>query len=101
MKGKQKISGSSLADNDQIMDQPTHQVSLAEFQKKYRTRKEVWQFVAMEMDVYCPEYEQCTSYFLADLACGVKHRKCHQFNIFNSTLNIAFFNDEVKIIRVP
>ena len=101
MKGKQKISGSSLADNDQIMDQPRHQISLAEFSKKYRTKKEVWQFVAMEMDVYCPEYEQCTTYFLADLACGVKHRKCHIFNIFNSILNIAFFNDEVKIIRVP
>ena len=39
MKGKQKISGSSLADNDQIMDQPKHQVSLAEFQKSTVPRR--------------------------------------------------------------
>ena len=101
MSHKKKPEASSLADNDQIMDQPRHQISLAEFSKKYRTKKEVWQFVAMEMDVYCPEYEQCTTYFLADLACGVKHCKYHAFN-FEFILNlVVFYNDEVKMIRVP
>ena len=92
---------SSLANENQVQEEPQFKVSVNDFAEKFRSKKEAWQFVAMECDGYVPEYEQCTTYFLADLANGVKHSTSIIFPSLISYSIVVFFNDEVKIIRIP
>ena len=54
---------------------PAFQIPVNEFGKKVRAKQELWFFVASGMDCYCPEINQCTSYFLGDMVSGAKHGK--------------------------
>ena len=65
---------SSLQIEEQPALEPEYKVSVAEFEAKYQSKQEVWQYVAHEMDGYCPGFDNGTMYFLQDLVFGVKHR---------------------------
>ena len=42
-------------------------VSAATFAAKYRSKRECYNFCAVEANIYLPAYEQVTIYFLKDL----------------------------------
>ena len=47
-------------------------VSAAAFAAKYRSKRECYNFLAVDANVYLPAYEQVTIYFLKDLISGTK-----------------------------
>ena len=54
---------SSLQIEEQPALEPEYKVSVAEFEAKYKSKQEVWQYVAHEMDGYCPAFDDGTIYF--------------------------------------
>ena len=51
---------------------PTAHVSSKEFAAKYRSKREVYNFLATDVGVYLPPYDNVTIYFLKDLIWGKK-----------------------------
>ena len=51
---------------------PTAHVSSKEFAAKYRSKREVYNFLATDVGVYLPPYDNVTIYFLKDLIWGRK-----------------------------
>ena len=51
---------------------PTSHVSSKEFAAKYRSKREVYNFLATDVGVYLPPYDNVTIYFLKDLIWGRK-----------------------------
>ena len=47
-------------------------VSAAAFAAKYRSKRECYNFCAVEANIYLPAYEQVTIYFLKDIMRGQK-----------------------------
>ena len=60
--------------NNNINDQPQARVtvSAAAFAAKYRSKRECYNFLAVDANVFLPAYEQVTIYFLKDLISGTK-----------------------------
>ena len=56
--------------NDQQQGRVT--VSAAAFAAKYRSKRECYNFLAVDANVFLPAYEQVTIYFLKDLISGTK-----------------------------
>ena len=50
------------------------EVSAKLFAAKYQSKREVYNFLAVDVGVYLPHFDQVTIYFLKDLAHGKK--KC-------------------------
>ena len=48
------------------------QVTSKEFATKYRSKREVYNFLATDVGVYLPPYDNVTIYFLKDLMNGKK-----------------------------
>ena len=48
------------------------QVTSKEFAAKYRSKREVYNFLATDVGVYLPPYDNVTIYFLKDLIWGRK-----------------------------
>ena len=65
MNGQQNLLG-----NGQQQARVT--VSAVAFAAKYRSKRECYNFLAVDANVYLPAYEQVTIYFLKDLVSGVK-----------------------------
>ena len=42
------------------------------FSAKFRSKKEVWNFLAIEVGAYLPPYNNVTIYHMRDLVSGVK-----------------------------
>ena len=47
-------------------------ITSKEFAAKYRSKREVYNFLATDVGVYLPPYDNVTIYFLKDLMSGVK-----------------------------
>ena len=54
--------------------QQKQQISAKEFAAKYNSKRECFNFLAVDAGVYLPAYEQITIYFLKDIISGKK--KC-------------------------
>ena len=68
-----------MVDNGNQLMQPANQrqvalsqVSSKEFAAKYRSKREVYNFLATDVGVYLPPYDNVTIYFLKDLIWGRK-----------------------------
>lgn len=48
------------------------QVSSKEFSAKYRSKRELYNFLASDVGIYLPPYDNVTVYFLKDLMAGKK-----------------------------
>ena len=62
--------------NQQIPQAPNTQVSAKLFAAKYQSKRECYNFLAVDAGVYLPSYEQVTIYFLKDIMSGKKKCKC-------------------------
>ena len=47
-------------------------VSSKEFAAKYRSKREIYNFLAADVGIYLPPYDNVTIYFLKELMCGKK-----------------------------
>ena len=63
--------------NGQIMAQgpQRQQITAKEFAAKYNSKRECYNFLAVDAGVYLPSYEQVTIFFLKDIISGKKKRK--------------------------
>ena len=52
------------------------EVSAKLFAAKYSSKREVYNFLAVDVGVYLPHFDQITIYFLRDLAHDKKKRRC-------------------------
>ena len=86
---------------DDIMDaqinnnlQARQQISAIEFASKYKSKREVYNFLTLEVKAYLPNYDTITIYFLKDLIYGKKKGKSPAFFwfIINITLVVKAGN---------
>ena len=62
--------------NQQIQQAPQRvEVSAKGFAAKYSSKREVYNFLAVDVGVYLPHFDQVTIYFLKDLCTGNRKRK--------------------------
>ena len=61
--------------SNMIMAPPTQQISAASFAAKFASKKELFNFLAVEVGAYLCSHEVLTIYFLKDLVSGKKKRK--------------------------
>ena len=59
----------------------TQQVTATAFASKYKSKLEVYNFLAVDCKCYLPEYKQVTIYFLKDIVRGYKKCKSHLINL--------------------
>ena len=52
-----------------------NRITAAEFAAKYKSKKEVYQLLTIDVGAYLPSYQLVTIYFLKDLLSGAKQRK--------------------------
>ena len=64
-------------------------VNVQSFQAKYKSKRECYNFLAVDVGVYLPAYETVTIYFLKDIISGTKKCKC-RFNILSKTSSRIF-----------
>ena len=55
--------------------QARQQISAIEFASKYKSKREVYNFLTLEVKAYLPNYDTITIYFLKDLIYGKKKGK--------------------------
>ena len=56
---------------DQVANQGSR-ISSKEFAAKYRSKREIYNFLASDVGVFLPPYDNVTIYFLKDLIAGKK-----------------------------
>ena len=64
--------------NGQIVQQQdrwNQQVTATAFASKYKSKREVFNFLTMDVKAYLPSYETVSIYFLKDLVSGKKKSK--------------------------
>ena len=66
------INNPGNGNQNQIGQQPTVQISAKEFQSKYRSKREIYNFLAADVGIYLPPYDNVTIYFLKELMMGKK-----------------------------
>lgn len=75
----------------QIIQAPaTVKISTKEFAAKYKSKREVFNFLSVDMGVYVPPYEQVSIYHLKDLLTSKKKRKCDQVRLVPSRICFLF-----------
>ena len=52
------------------------QVTATTFAAKYKSKREVFNFLTMDVKAYLPTYDTVSIYFLKDLVSGKKKSKC-------------------------
>ena len=74
--------------------QARQQISAIEFASKYKSKREVYNFLTLEVKAYLPNYDTITIYFLKDLIYGKKKGKSPTFFwfIINITLVVKAGN---------
>ena len=74
--------------------QARQQISAIEFASKYKSKREVYNFLTLEVKAYLPNYDTITIYFLKDLIYGKKKGKSPAFFwfIINITLVVKAGN---------
>ena len=58
-----------------------HRITAAQFAAKYKSKRECYNFLAIDVGAYLPAYDTITIYFLKDLVSGKKKSKCINFHI--------------------
>ena len=64
--------------NGQIVQQPAQgnqQVTATAFASKYKSKREVFNFLTIDVKAYLPSYDTVSIYFLKDLVSGKKKSK--------------------------
>ena len=84
--------------NAQIPKAAGQQISAKLFSAKYNSKREVYNFLAVDVGVYLPHFDQVTIYFLKDLANGKKKRKWIWLNLNQHVLDIVIKNKDVRHI---
>ena len=72
-----------------------------QFASKYKSKREVYNFLTIDCHAYLPPYENLTIYFLKDLVSGAKKSKwsnTHIFHIYNVTFIVVKAN---HIMHLP
>ena len=59
------------------------QITANSFAAKYKSKREVYNFLTIDCKAYLPAYDTITIYFLKDLINGTKKSKSHIFIIIN------------------
>ena len=77
------------------------QITAKEFASKYNSKREVFNMLAVDAQVYLPDYSQVTIYFLKDLLNGKKKCKWHRHRILDDLSLIDIKGHEVAWIQVP
>ena len=87
-----------IPDGDQIV-----QISSKEFAAKYRSKREVYNLLAVDVGYYLPSYEQVSIYFLKDIVAKKKKCKCQPsfYFLIGNSLFIGIHGSEVRHIQVP
>ena len=86
------MSGNNGQAPMQIQQQTS--VNVQSFQAKYQSKRECYNFLTVQVEIYLPPYETVTIYFLKDIIYGKKKRK---WNIHNSTY--PFLDIKAKKVR--
>ena len=47
-------------------------ITAATFASKFKSKREIWNFLSVDVGAYLPTYEHVTIYFLKELISGVK-----------------------------
>ena len=50
----------------------TQQITAASFASKYKSKREIFNFLTVDVNAYLPPYENLTIYFFKDLVCDKK-----------------------------
>ena len=74
-----------------------------EFAAKYKSKREVYNFLAVDCHAYLPPYDNLTIYFLKDLVSGRKKSKSRKRTqlIIHLTTSIVVKADLMKHLSVP
>ena len=77
------------------------QVTALAFASKYKSKREVYNFLAVEVKAYLPSYDTLTIYFLKDLVNGTKKSNWtrHYFKIW--IFLIVIKSDNMQHLTVP
>jgi len=62
--------------NSMANQQP--QITAAQFASKFNSKREIYNFLTLDVGAYLPQYDTITVYFLKDLIAGSK--KCKSFH---------------------
>ena len=79
------------------------QITAMQFASKYKSKREVYNFLTVDCHAYLPPYDNLTIYFLKDLVSGTKKSKFLMmlyFLILNFTL-IVLKSDHIQHLAVP
>ena len=66
------------------MASSSQQLAAASFAAKFASKKELFNFLSVEVGAYLCSHEVLTVYFLTDLVSGKKKRKSDSVRLFNS-----------------
>ena len=69
----------------------------------HRSKREVYNLLAVDVGYYLPSYEQVSIYFLKDIVAKKKKCKCQPFFSFHlgTSFCIGILGSEVRHIQVP
>ena len=77
------------------------------FSAKFRSKREVWNFLTIDVGAYLPPYENVTIYHMRDLVTGKKKSKYFNHLFILNLILILFQNkiviqaDAIKVLHVP
>ena len=71
------------------------------FASKYKSKREVYNFLAVEVKAYLPPYDTLTIYFLKDLVDGTKKSKKTRHFITSLISFIVLKSDAIRHLSVP
>ena len=74
-------------------------MSVQSLQAKYQSKRECYNFLTVQVEIYLPPYETVTIYFLKDIISGKKKRKCPIRLSPNPTLDVKA--KKVRNICIP
>ena len=94
--------------NQPLQRPPRTELTTKEFSAKYESKREVYNFVAVDCGFYVPDYDQVTIYFLKDIMTGKKKCKCHHHSVMSRQpfphlclLLQVIKNKDVQHVAVP
>lgn len=85
-----------ISSNSQNLLQITSKITTAEFAAKFKSKKEVYYFLVVDVQAFLPSYQTVTIYFLKDLVNGTKKCKSIFFKNYLIPINNLFFRFKVK-----
>ena len=71
------------------------------FASKYKSKREVYNFLTINVKAYLPHYDTITIYYLKDLVSGAKKSKLQESFIILILLCLVIKNDKFQHLNVP